>query len=140
MSANSVVHTQIQGFFSSLAASRHKAQGLLAIGISVETEDVECLVNDTERQELLNEISDEVGLKHPITFDVYDLCGYYHQKKLSAFNVQMLKNILSHLEVSFKSKDKKSILISKLREFIGACRCDATLYDYTFISSVNISV
>ena len=120
--------TQIQGFFSRLAASRRKEQGLL--GMSVETEeDVECLVKDTERQELLDEIADEVGLKHPITFDVYDLCEYYHQNKLSAFNVQMLKNILSHLEVPFKSNDKKSILISKLREVIGACKCDATLYD-----------
>ena len=60
MSANSVVQTQIQDFFSRLAASRCKAQGLL--GMSVETEeDVECLVNDTERQELLDEIEDEVG-------------------------------------------------------------------------------
>ena len=64
-----------------------------------------------------------------ITFDVYDHCEYYHQSKLSAFNVQMLKNILSHLEVPFKSKEKKSILISKLREVIEACNCDATLYD-----------
>ena len=64
-----------------------------------------------------------------ITFDVYDLYEYYHQNKLSAFNVQMLKNILSHLEVPFKSKEKKSILISKLREVIEASNCDATLYD-----------
>ena len=67
-------------------------------------------------------------MKLGITFDVYDLCGYYHQKKLSAFNVQMLKNILSHLEVPFKSKDKKSILIGKLTEVIGACKCNATIY------------
>ena len=98
--------------------------------MSVETEgDVECLVKDTELQELLYEIADEVGLKHPITFDVYDLCEYCHQNKLSAFNIQMLKNVLSHLEVPFKSKDKKSILIGKLKEVIGVCKCDATLYD-----------
>lgn len=118
---------QIQGFFSRLAASRRKEQGLL--GMSVEREDVECLVKDTERQKLLEKIADGVGLKHPITFDVYELCEYHHQNKLSAFNVQMLKNTLSHLEVPFKSKDKKSILISKLREVIGACKCDATLYE-----------
>ena len=34
-------------------------------------EDVECLVKDTERQELLDETEDEIELKHPITFDVY---------------------------------------------------------------------
>lgn len=61
MSANSVVHTQIQGFLPRLAASRRKAQGLL--GMSGETEDVECLVNDAdlERQELFDEIAEEVG-------------------------------------------------------------------------------
>lgn len=119
---------QIQGFLSRLAASRRKEQGLL--GMSVEREeDVECLVKDTERQELLEEIVDGVGLKHPITFDVYDLCEYHHQNKLSAFNIQMLENIPSHLEVPFKSKDKKSILIRTLREVIGACKRDATLYE-----------
>ena len=97
--------------------------------VSGNREDVECLLKDTERQELHDETDNEVGLKHAITFDVYDLCEYYHQNKLSAFNVQMLKNILSHLEVPFKSKEKKSILISKLREVIEACNCDATLYD-----------
>ena len=51
-----------------------------------------------------------------------------HQNKLSAFNVQMLKNILSYLKVPFKSKDKKSIITSILREVIRACKCDTTLY------------
>ena len=62
--------TQIQGFFSRLAVSRRKEQGLLCISVETE-EDVECLVKDTERQELLDETEDEVELKHPITFDVY---------------------------------------------------------------------
>ena len=54
-------------FFSRLAASRRKQQGLL--GMSVETEeDKDCLVKDTERQELLDEIADEVGQKYPINF------------------------------------------------------------------------
>ena len=55
-------------FFSCLAALRRKEQGLL--GMSLETEeDKECLVKDTERQELLDEIVDEVGRKYPIIFD-----------------------------------------------------------------------
>ena len=63
--------TQIQGFFCRLQRRDAKNRAYL------ETEDVECLVKVTERQELLDEIADEVGLKHPITFDVYDLCEYY---------------------------------------------------------------
>ncbi len=80
---------KVKGFFSRLAASRRKEQGF--VGLSLEQEgDVECLVKDSERQELIEKITDEIGLKHPITFDTYDLCEYY-QEKVSDFNVQMLK-------------------------------------------------
>jgi Arf-GAP/Rho-GAP domain/ANK repeat/PH domain-containing protein 3 len=118
--------TQIKGFFSRLAASRHKENGL--VGMSLEREeDIECLVKDSERQELIESITHELGLKHPITFDTYDLCEYYHRKKLSDFNVPMLKDILCHLEINFKSKDKKQILVDKLKNVIG--ECDAMHYE-----------
>ena len=42
--------TQIKEFISRLAASRCKENGL--VGMSLEHEDVECLVKDSERQEL----------------------------------------------------------------------------------------
>ncbi len=119
--------SQIKVFFSRLAASRHKEQGFVGLSLEQE-EDVECLVKDSERQELIDKKNDEIGLKHPITFDTYDLCEYYHKKKVSDFNVQMLKNILCHLEVQFKSKDKKQILVDKLNNVISECECDATLY------------
>ena len=67
--------------------------------MSVETEeDVECRINDTERQELFVEIADKAGLKHPFTFDVYDLCKYYHQKKIPAF--KMHSNAYKHSRTS----------------------------------------
>ena len=55
-------------------------------GISLEREeDIERLVKDSERQELIESITHELGLKHPITFDTYDLCEYYHRKKAFRF-------------------------------------------------------
>jgi Arf-GAP/Rho-GAP domain/ANK repeat/PH domain-containing protein 3 len=120
--------TQIKGFFSRLAASRRKENGLVGMSLECE-EDVECLVRDSERQELIESITHELGLKHPITFDTYDLCEYYHSKKLSNFNVPMLKNILCHLEVNFKSKDKKQILVDKLKNVISQCECDVMHYE-----------
>ena len=66
-----LTETQIRGFFSRLQRRDAKNRAYL------ETEDVECLVKVTQRQELLDEIADEVGLKHPITFDVCDLCECY---------------------------------------------------------------
>ena len=120
--------TQIKGFFSRLAASRRKENGL--VGMSLEREeDIECLVKDSERRELIESITHELGLKHPITFDTYDLCEYYHRKKLSDSNVPMLKNILCHLEINFKSKDKKQILVDKPKNVIGECECDAMHYE-----------
>ena len=75
-------------------------------------------------------ITDEVGLKHPITYDIYDLCNLHQRKKLSTFNIPMLKNILSHLDISFKSKEKKTSLVEKLKEVISKCECDASLYEH----------
>jgi Arf-GAP/Rho-GAP domain/ANK repeat/PH domain-containing protein 3 len=72
--------SQIKGFFSRLAVSCRKEQGLVGLSLEQE-EDVECLVKDSERQELIEKITDEIGLKHPITFDTYDICEYYHKKK-----------------------------------------------------------
>ena len=92
-------------------------------------EDVECLVKDSERQGLIESITHELGLKHPITFDTYDLCEYHHRKKLSEFNVPMRKNILCHFEVNFKSKDKKQILADKLKNVINECECDVAHYE-----------
>ena len=110
--------TQIKSFFSRLAASRRKENGL--VGMSLEREDVECLVKDSEQQGLI-----ESTTHKPITYDMYDLCEYHHRKKLSDFNVSMLKNILCH----FKSKDKKQILVDKLKNVINECECDVTHYE-----------
>ena len=121
--------SQIQSFFSRLAVSRRKERGI--VGLSVEQEeDVECLVDDAERQGLMAKITDEVGLKHLITYDIYDLCELHQRNKLSTFNIPMLKNILSHLDISFKSKEKKASLVQKLKEVISECECDASLYEH----------
>ena len=53
--------SQIKGFFSRLAATRRKEQGLVGLSLEQE-EDVECLVQDFERQELIEQITAEIGL------------------------------------------------------------------------------
>ena len=121
--------SQIQSFFSRLAVSRRKERGIAGLSVEQE-EDVECLVDDAEHQGLMAKITDEVGLKHPITYDIYDLCELHQRNKLSTFNIPMQKNILSHLDISFKSKEKKASLVQKLKEVISECECDASLYDH----------
>ena len=57
--------TQIQSFFSCLAASKRKESG--TVGFSMEQEeDIECLVESAEHQNLMANIVEAIGLKHPI--------------------------------------------------------------------------
>ena len=83
---------------------------------------------------LMAKITDEVGLKHPITYDIYDLCELHQDNKLSTLNISKLKNILSHLDISFKSKEKKVSVVEILREVISECECDASHYEHLKLS------
>ena len=53
-------------------------------------------VETNERVCQVNYILDQIGIQHPIIYDVYDLCQYYKNEKLCLFNVSMLKNICEH--------------------------------------------
>jgi len=114
--------TQIQGFFSHLAASKSKERG--TVGFSMEQEqDIECLVESAEHQNLMANIFEAIGLKHPITYNTYDLCDLHRQNRLPAFNVEMLKKVLSYLEVPFRSKERKADLLDQFRKVVTKCEC-----------------
>jgi len=53
--------------------SRRKERWIVELSVE-QKEDTKCLVEDAEQQGLMAKITDEVGLKHPITYDVCDLC------------------------------------------------------------------
>ena len=84
-----------------------------------------------ERVCQINDIVDQIGIKHPIIYDIYDLCQYYKNDKLRPFNISMLKAICGHFEIPFKSRDRKSDLILKVGEIISELyNCMVTLYTY----------
>ena len=68
-------------------------------------------------------IIEEINLRNPICYDVYDLCEYCKRSKLSKFNVVMLKAILKNFDISFKSKDRKKDLVEHLGSFVQKCPC-----------------
>ena len=121
--------TQITGYFSRLSSrqsSRGQEQASSTEEKSGEDEDdLEACIRELDRCVLMENIDEEIGLKHPIVFDAYDLCDYHKQGKLEAFNVAMLKTILRHFEVSFRAKDRKADLIrlDLLKEIIQECQC-----------------
>ncbi|CAB4028800.1 Retrovirus-related Pol poly, partial [Paramuricea clavata] len=62
--------TQIQGFFSRLAANRRKNKDVLDLEYKeVLREDEEC-----ERQALIAEIAEQIKRQHPISYDAFNLC------------------------------------------------------------------
>ena len=114
--------TQVQSFFSQLAATRHKDQGMVRISPDQE-EDTQCLQEDSNRQELIHKVNKQLNVSHPICYDTYDLCEHYLSNTLQEFNVAMLKTICNHFETPTKSKDKKKVLMDKLSEMISKCQC-----------------
>ena len=66
---------------------------------------------------------ENLGLKHPIIFDVYNVCLYYHSNKLPPFNVSMLKDMYGYFEIPYKSRDLKRDLLAKVSELVKECEC-----------------
>ena len=65
----------------------------------------------------------EIGLTHPIVYDFYDLCDYVKKEKLNYFTVSVLKEICIFFELTFKSRDSKAVLMSKIKEMTHECQC-----------------
>ena len=65
---------QIKNFFSRLASSKRKGQD--AADDQTEIEEILEEEEESNRQEVVNSIVDEIGLLHPIYYDVYDLYQY----------------------------------------------------------------
>ena len=113
--------SQVKSFFSRLAAARRRKQEPGEIDLSPR----DLLLEDEEadRQQLVEEVVNELRPQHPLSDDAFNLCECAREHKLNKFNVSMLKEILRHFEIPFKSKDKKKELIEQLRLFIEECEC-----------------
>ncbi|XP_078369268.1 uncharacterized protein LOC144653196 [Oculina patagonica] len=107
--------SQVQGFFSRRAAARRRKEKPEKIDLSPR----ELLLEEEEvdRQQLVEEVVNELRPQHPLSYDAFNLCECVKEHKLDKFNAPMLKEILRHFEVQFKSKDKKKDLIEQLRLF-----------------------
>ena len=113
-----LTETQVQGFFTRLAAARRKQSNK-----EIALEDVVAEAENEERVSLLNEIAAQLAIKHPVFYDTYSLCDCLRDRDLQKFNIDMLKEILRHFEISFTSKDRKKELLAKLSSFVEGCEC-----------------
>ena len=116
-----MTRSQIQGFFSRLAASRRRKQAYSEIEHNPKELFLEEI--EAERQQLMAHISNELRPLHPLSYDAFNLCQCARDNKLSLFNVSLLKEILRFFEIPFKSRDRKKDLIEQLISFIQECQC-----------------
>ena len=49
-----------------------------------------------------------IAVKHPLMYDVHNLCEMAYENKISSFKVKMLREICKHFEISFNTRDTKS--------------------------------
>ena len=110
--------SQVQGFFSRLAATRRR-QG----NQEVQIEDVYAEEEEQERYGVLENVAAQLSPRHPICYDSYCLCDLSRDEKLDSFSVVMLKDILSYFEVPFASRDRKKNLVINLSKFLEGCEC-----------------
>ena len=86
-------------------------------------EDLLSKEEEYDRIQVINQISEEIGLCHPICYDVYDLCEYRKYNKLFKFSNDMLKVILKNFEIPFQARDKKKTFVEHLAVFLQKCLC-----------------
>ena len=77
---------QIQGFFSRLCLKqRSKIQQESDDATDADDHLIEASASDVDEgclREARNTVMDEIGLKHPIMFDIYDVCSLAREAKL----------------------------------------------------------
>ena len=91
---------QIQGFFFRLSSSRWRRAGSSS-NTAVDDKSDEELIDEEEVNHMTTVESavTEIGLTHPIVYDIYDLCDYVKEEKLNYFTVSVLKEICTFFEL-----------------------------------------
>ena len=115
---------QIQSYFSRRASKlRHSHSDDPE---SEQDEDVilaaeEELAHQNVRTVVLN----EVALKHPVVFDVFNLCDMHVSGKLRQLSVAMLRSICEHFDIDVENTKgrRDAPYLSLLREFLESCDC-----------------
>ena len=118
-----VTKSQVQGFFSRLASSRGRQQDPTEVDLN--SRDLLREEEETDRQYLIEEVTQELRPQHPLSYDAFNLCECAKENKWIQFNIPMLKQILRHFEIPFKSRDKKRDLIEQLMSFSQECDCQS---------------
>lgn len=119
-----LTRNQVQSYFSRLSALKRKQvsgppsnqPGLVDI-------DIDDLIQEDDWLQQVGEVYENLSVQHPIYYDAYNLCDLHKRKRIASFNVEMLKILCKHFGISFKSKDRKQVLVDKLTLMLEECSC-----------------
>ena len=121
---------QIQAFFSRISAKRKQSSSKESSRDNADDE-----LDDSDAEEYTCEIDDllfqanseavvaAIAVKHPLMYDVHNLCEMAYENKISSFKVKMFREICKHFEISFNTRDTRSALVHKLWEMVRDCSC-----------------
>ena len=68
-------------------------------------------------------VQSEIGVKHPVMYNVYNFCEMAFENRLSFFKVKMLREMCKHFEIPSNLRDTKSSLVKKLSQMVEDCSC-----------------
>ena len=100
----------VQSYFSRLSALKRKQvtgspcnqPGLV---------DIDDFIQEDDWLLQMGEVYESLSVQYPIYNYVYNLYDLHKRKKIASFNVEMLKTICKHFGITFKSKDRKQVLV-----------------------------
>ena len=67
-------------------------------------------------------VQSEIGVKHPVMYDFYNLCEMAFVNRLSFFKVKMIREMCKQFEIPSNLRDTKSSLVKKLSQMVE-CSC-----------------
>ena len=103
-----LLKVQIQAFFSRIFAKRKQSSSKESSRDNADDE-----LDDSDAEEYASQIDDRlfeanieavvaaIAVKHPLMYDVHNLCELAYENKISSFKVKMLREICKHFGISF---------------------------------------
>ncbi|KAK3722873.1 hypothetical protein QZH41_020449, partial [Actinostola sp. cb2023] len=112
--------TQVASYFSRLASKKH-----LGGDDEVLFDDIQSATNEAHMEHLVASAAREVGLAHPITYDIYNLCDMCSSSKLKNLSIPLLKDICTSFDINTSDVTirRKQPYIQKIMLLYDGCTC-----------------
>ncbi|CAH3146260.1 unnamed protein product, partial [Porites lobata] len=114
---------QIQSYFSRRASKLRHSHS--EDPESDQDEDIMAAEEEIAHENVRAVVLEEVGIRHPIVFDTFNLCDMHKTGKLRHLSVSMLRSICEHFDIevmNIKGR-RKAPYLSLLGELLVACSC-----------------